>query len=108
MSDKMDRGLDEIIADTVRHYHPVAIIPCHAIFRSSCTRFRLKPTLTDLSSQRSNRPRNNNNNRGQGRRREPRNDFPRDGVRKVCKYSVPASSTLRRSSRGFVDVAYAG
>jgi hypothetical protein len=41
----MDRGLDEIIADT-----------------------------------RSNRPRNN---RGQGRRREPRNDFPRDGVRKV-------------------------
>ncbi|RFN45204.1 hypothetical protein FIE12Z_10555 [Fusarium flagelliforme] len=45
MADKMDRGLDEIIADT-----------------------------------RSNRPRNN---RGQGRRREPRNDFPRDGVRKV-------------------------
>ncbi|KAH6964210.1 hypothetical protein DER45DRAFT_139476 [Fusarium avenaceum] len=52
MADKMDRGLDEIIADT-----------------------------------RSNRPRNNNNNnnRGQGRRREPRNDFPRDGVRKSAR-----------------------
>ncbi|RGP81556.1 hypothetical protein FLONG3_288 [Fusarium longipes] len=47
MADKMDRGLDEIIADT-----------------------------------RSNRPRNN---RGQGRRREPRNDFPRDGVRKSVR-----------------------
>ncbi|KAH7188910.1 uncharacterized protein B0J16DRAFT_103961 [Fusarium flagelliforme] len=47
MADKMDRGLDEIIADT-----------------------------------RSNRPRNN---RGQGRRREPRNDFPRDGVRKSAR-----------------------
>ncbi|WKT42867.1 Chromatin target of PRMT1 protein, C-terminal [Fusarium oxysporum f. sp. vasinfectum] len=45
MADKMDRGLDEIIADT-----------------------------------RANRPRNH---RGQGRRREPRNDYPRDGVRKV-------------------------
>lgn len=45
MADKMDRGLDEIIADT-----------------------------------RANRPRNS---RGQGRRREPRNDYPRDGVRKV-------------------------
>lgn len=98
MADKMDRGLDEIIADTVRYHHSVPIIPCHAIFRSSCTRFRLEPTLTDLPSQRSNRPRNNNNNRGQGRRREPRNDFPRDGVRKVCKYSIPASSPLRRSS----------
>ncbi|KAJ4009053.1 hypothetical protein NW752_009002 [Fusarium irregulare] len=50
MADKMDRGLDEIIADT-----------------------------------RSNRPRNN---RGQGRRREPRNDFPRDGVRKVVNGST--------------------
>ncbi|GKT98633.1 unnamed protein product [Fusarium langsethiae] len=47
MADKMDRGLDEIIADT-----------------------------------RSNRPRNN---RGQGRRREPRNDFPRDGVSKSVR-----------------------
>ncbi|KAF4994184.1 hypothetical protein FGRMN_5958 [Fusarium graminum] len=47
MADKMDRGLDEIIADT-----------------------------------RSNRPRNN---RGQGRRREPRNDYPRDGVRKSAR-----------------------
>ncbi|UZP44037.1 hypothetical protein NXS19_011849 [Fusarium pseudograminearum] len=47
MADKMDRGLDEIIADT-----------------------------------RSNRPRNS---RGQGRRREPRNDFPRDGVRKSVR-----------------------
>ncbi|KAF9770156.1 hypothetical protein IL306_012326 [Fusarium sp. DS 682] len=45
MADKMDRGLDEIIADT-----------------------------------RANRPRNH---RGQGRRREPRNDYPRDGVRKT-------------------------
>ncbi|KAM6539598.1 hypothetical protein FALCPG4_001385 [Fusarium falciforme] len=44
MADKMDRGLDEIIAET-----------------------------------RSNRPRNQ---RGQGRRREPRQDYPRDGVRK--------------------------
>ncbi|KAJ4268400.1 hypothetical protein NW762_002463 [Fusarium torreyae] len=47
MSDKMDRGLDEIIADT-----------------------------------RSNRPRNQ---RGQGRRREPRQDYPRDGVRKSVR-----------------------
>ncbi|KAF4968161.1 hypothetical protein FSARC_4437 [Fusarium sarcochroum] len=51
MSDKMDRGLDEIIADT-----------------------------------RSNRPRNQ---RGQGRRREPRQDFPRDGVRKVGTCAIP-------------------
>ncbi|KAF5549902.1 RNA export factor-binding 2 [Fusarium napiforme] len=47
MADKMDRGLDEIIADT-----------------------------------RANRPRNP---RGQGRRREPRNDYPRDGVRKSAR-----------------------
>ncbi|KAG9505645.1 hypothetical protein J7337_002617 [Fusarium musae] len=47
MADKMDRGLDEIIADT-----------------------------------RANRPRNS---RGQGRRREPRNDYPRDGVRKSAR-----------------------
>ncbi|KAF4455879.1 hypothetical protein F53441_1870 [Fusarium austroafricanum] len=47
MADKMDRGLDEIIADT-----------------------------------RVNRPRNH---RGQGRRREPRNDYPRDGVRKSVR-----------------------
>ncbi|KAF4955508.1 hypothetical protein FGADI_4481 [Fusarium gaditjirri] len=47
MADKMDRGLDEIIADT-----------------------------------RANRPRNH---RGQGRRREPRNDYPRDGVRKSVR-----------------------
>ncbi|KAI6772543.1 hypothetical protein HG530_003501 [Fusarium avenaceum] len=63
MADKMDRGLDEIIADT-----------------------------------RSNRPRNNNNNnnRGQGRRREPRNDFPRDGVRKkpLADQSVPPIYSL--------------
>ncbi|KAF5619696.1 RNA and export factor-binding 2 [Fusarium sp. NRRL 52700] len=47
MADKMDRGLDEIIADT-----------------------------------RANRSRNH---RGQGRRREPRNDYPRDGVRKSVR-----------------------
>ncbi|KAF5026259.1 hypothetical protein F66182_1649 [Fusarium sp. NRRL 66182] len=47
MSDKMDRGLNEIIADT-----------------------------------RTNRPRNQ---RGQGRRRESRNDHPRDGVRKSAR-----------------------
>jgi THO complex subunit 4 len=56
MADKMDRGLDEIIADT-----------------------------------RSNRPRNN---RGQGRRREPRNDFPRDGVRKVRTCAIPVIMRL--------------
>jgi THO complex subunit 4 len=56
MADKMDRGLDEIIADT-----------------------------------RSNRPRNN---RGQGRRREPRNDFPRDGVRKVRICAIPVIMRL--------------
>ncbi|RSM00189.1 hypothetical protein CEP52_009274 [Fusarium oligoseptatum] len=54
MADKMDRGLDEIIAET-----------------------------------RSNRPRNQ---RGQGRRREPRQDYPRDGVRKVDLSSLSSSS----------------
>ncbi|RSL65369.1 hypothetical protein CEP54_004255 [Fusarium duplospermum] len=54
MADKMDRGLDEIIAET-----------------------------------RSNRPRNQ---RGQGRRREPRQDYPRDGVRKVELSSLSSSS----------------
>lgn len=39
-----------------------------------------QPRLTFLFSQRANRSRNH---RGQGRRREPRNDYPRDGVRKV-------------------------
>ena len=94
MADKMDRGLDEIIADTVSSYHSIWLLFFYAISRclhalSSCLDH---PKLTCFSaSQRSNRPRNN---RGQGRRREPRNDFPRDGVRKVGTCAFPVIMRL--------------
>ncbi|RBA09302.1 hypothetical protein FPRO05_06439 [Fusarium proliferatum] len=59
MADKMDRGLDEIIADT-----------------------------------RANRSRNH---RGQGRRRELRNDYPRDGVRKSVPPTCSPFATIHET-----------
>ncbi|KAF7542279.1 hypothetical protein G7Z17_g11720 [Cylindrodendrum hubeiense] len=77
MADKMDRGLDEIIADT----------------RSSSN--------NNNNNSNNNGPRNR---RGGGRRREPRPDYPRDGVKKSFRDDSrnldrgPAAPRRRRES----------
>lgn len=79
MADKMDRGLDEIIADSVQH-------PSPAVSRFLPSALRLMDASQRSNDSRLRRP-------GPGDRRRERQDnyghYPRDGVRKVRCFSWP-------------------
>lgn len=81
----MDRSLDEILAEQDQ-------VRLDVEHTAACSSPARAMWLTSPTIQR----KNNNRSRGRGgqRRREPRNDFPRDGVRKV-RYTD--HSSLRKS-----------